>query len=139
MLCLHLHSRSHEIAKEHERILTYEARGRRLEFIVRAQQEGFLRVPVAVDAGDGARDGRRRALLQRGLLGVLLVGRREVVNGVLDHVARVHRLLQAAGDALHRGAAACAIQSDSWMDNIFLTLSWTAIIMLLGYRGVGGG
>ena len=57
-----------------------------------------------------AADGLRRPLLQRRLLGVLLVGRREVVDGILDHVARVHGLLQAAGDAFHGGTAACGRQ-----------------------------
>lgn len=44
-------------------------------------------------------------LFQGGLLGILLVGRGEVMDSILDHVSRVHRLLQAAGDALHGGAA----------------------------------
>lgn len=78
-----------------------------LELVVGAEQESFLCVATGTDGTVGAGDGRRRALLQRGLLGVLLVGWGEVVDGVLDHVPRVHGLLQAAGDALHRGTAAC--------------------------------
>ena len=54
-------------------------------------------------------EGRPPRLLQSGLLRVLLVGRGEVVDGVLDHVPRVHGLLQAAGDALHGGRAACVV------------------------------
>lgn len=77
-----------------------------LEFVVGAEQEGLLGVAAGADDTEGAADGRRGPLLQHGLLGVLLVGWGEVVDGVLDHVARVHGLLQAAGDALHGGAAA---------------------------------
>lgn len=64
-----------------------------LEFIVRAEEERLLRVAAAADGAVGAGDGRRGALLQRGLLGVLLVGWGEVVNGVLDHVTWIHGLL----------------------------------------------
>lgn len=78
-----------------------------LEFIVGAEQQRLLRVAAATDGAVGAGDGRRRPLLQCGLLSILLVGRREVVDGVLDHVARAHGLLQAAGDAPHGRAAAC--------------------------------
>lgn len=78
-----------------------------LEFIVGAEQERLLRVAAASDGAVRAGDGRRHPLLQGGLLGVLLVGRGEVVDGVLDHVTRAHGLLQTAGDALHGGAAAC--------------------------------
>lgn len=78
-----------------------------LEFVVRAQQECLFCVAAAADGAVGAGDGRWYPLLQRGLLGVLLVGRGEVVDGVLDHVARVHGLLQTAGDALHGCTAAC--------------------------------
>lgn len=45
------------------------------------------------------------SMLQCRLLGVLLVGRGEVVNGILDNVMRVHGLLEAAGNALHWGTA----------------------------------
>lgn len=53
--------------------------------------------------------GQRRpsASLQGRLLSVLLIRRREVMDGVLDHVAWIHGLLQAAGDALHWRAATC--------------------------------
>lgn len=79
------------------------------ELVVRAQQQRFLRVAAAAHHAVHVAHARRRwrrPLLQRGLLRVLLVGRREVVDGVLDHVSRVHGLLQAAGDALHWGRAA---------------------------------
>lgn len=76
-----------------------------LELIVRAKQERLLRVAAAADHTVHAAHGRWRPLLQRGLLGVLLVGRGEVVDGVLDHVTRVHGLFQAAGDTLHWGTA----------------------------------
>lgn len=46
-------------------------------------------------------------MLQRRLLGVLLVGWGEVVDRVLDDVVRVHGLLEAAGDALHGSATTC--------------------------------
>lgn len=82
-----------------------------LEFIVRAEQEGLLCVPAGTNSAVGAGRRRRCPLLQRGLLGVLLIGWGEVVDGVLDHVARTHGLLQAAGDALHRGAATCVRRS----------------------------
>lgn len=39
--------------------------------------------------------------LLRGLLGVLLVGRGEVVDGILHHVPGIYGLLQTAGNALH--------------------------------------
>lgn len=84
--------------------------GPALELVVRAQQERLLRVAAAADHAVHAGHGRRRPLLQRGLLRVLLVGRGEVVDGVLDHVTRVHGLLQAAGDALHRGTAAYGME-----------------------------
>lgn len=84
--------------------------GSALELVVRAQQERLLRVAAAADHAVHAGHGRRRPLLQRGLLRVLLVGRGEVVDGVLDHVTRVHGLLQAAGDALHRGTAAYGME-----------------------------
>jgi len=81
-----------------------------LELIVGAQQQCLLVVCVGADVAVATGEGRPpplARLLQRGLLRVLLVGGREVVDGVLDHVPRVHGLLQAAGDALHGGAATC--------------------------------
>lgn len=77
-----------------------------LELIIRTKQERLLGVAAAVDHTVHAGHRRWRPLLQSGLLGVLLVGRGEIVDGILDHVSRVHGLLQAAGDALHRGTAA---------------------------------
>lgn len=76
------------------------------ELVVGAQQQGLFIVPTGADGAVAAGQGRAATSLQRGLLRVLLIGRRKVVNGVLDHVARVHRLLQAAGDALHWGTTA---------------------------------
>lgn len=76
-----------------------------LELIVRAKQERLLCVAAAADHTVHAAHRRWRPLLQRGLLDVLLVGWGEVVDGILDHVTRVHGLLQAAGDTLHWGAA----------------------------------
>ena len=52
-----------------------------------------------------AGEGRPSASLKCGLLSVLLIGWGEVMDGVLDHVTRIHRLPQAAGDALHWGTA----------------------------------
>lgn len=63
------------------------------ELIVWTEQESFLGVAVGADGAVAAGDGRRRPLLQRGLLGVLLVGRGEVVDGILDHVPGAHGLL----------------------------------------------
>lgn len=79
--------------------------GSELKLIIRAKQQGFLIVPgvhAAVITGYG-RCGD--SLLQGGLLGVLLVGWGEIVDGILNHVSRIHGLLQAAGDALHGGTA----------------------------------
>ena len=77
------------------------------ELVVGAQQQGLLIVGPGADIAMATREGRPPRLLQRGLLGVLLVGRGEVVDGVLHHVPWVHGLLQTAGDTLHGGAAAC--------------------------------
>lgn len=77
------------------------------EFIIRAEEEGLLSVSPGAEVTVAAGEGGHPATLQGGLLGVLLVGRGEVVDGVLDHVSRVHGLLQAAGDALHRSTATC--------------------------------
>lgn len=49
--------------------------------------------------------------LQCGLLGVLLISRGEVMDGILDHVPWIHGLLQAAGNALHWGTAAIRVKS----------------------------
>lgn len=46
-------------------------------------------------------------MLQCRLLGVLLVGWREVVDRILDNVMGIHGLLEAAGDALHGSTATC--------------------------------
>lgn len=82
-----------------------------LELVIRAEQKSLLIVTCTAKAvGPGkavcaATPGGAR--LQRGLLCVLLVGRGEVVDGVLHDVMRVHGLFEAAGDALHGGTAAC--------------------------------
>lgn len=74
-----------------------------LKLIIGAEQEGFLIVPRAYGAMiTGDRRGSH-SLLQRRLLGVLLVSWGEIVDSILNHVSRVHGLLQAAGDALHGG------------------------------------
>lgn len=59
------------------------------ELVVRAEQQCFL---VAAAVGAAQR-------FAAALLCVLLIRRREVMDGVLQHVARIHRLLQTAGDA----------------------------------------
>ena len=82
-----------------------------LELVVGAEQERLFVVAAAAEAvGAGEAMGGPtpgRPGLQGGLLRVLLVGRREVVDGVLHDVVGVHGLLEAAGDALHGGTAAC--------------------------------
>lgn len=75
------------------------------ELVVRAEQQGFFVVAAGAEVTVAAREGRPPAPLERGLLGVLLISRGEVMDGILDHVSRIHRLLQAAGDALHWGTA----------------------------------
>lgn len=75
-----------------------------LELIIRVDQGDFVRLLRVLADG--------RALLAvlvrlhhllRGLLRVLLVGWREVVDGVLHHVSRIDGLFQSAGDAVHGG------------------------------------
>lgn len=76
-----------------------------LEFIIGAEQERLLCVSMGTDSAVGAGRRRRGPLLQSGLLGVLLIGWGKVVDGILDHVTWIHGLLQAAGNAFHRGTA----------------------------------
>lgn len=80
--------------------------GDSLEFIIRDNQQDFVRFLGALAAATCACLAVVLAGLYHllgGLLGVLLVGWGEVVDGILDHVPRVHRLLQTTGDALHGG------------------------------------
>lgn len=77
------------------------------ELIVGAEQQRLLIVPSGAEVTVAARESWPPASLQGGLLGVLLISWREVMDGVLHHVPWVHRLLQTAGDALHWCAAAC--------------------------------
>lgn len=91
MLTSSLHYRSSKRS-----LMEYLCSGRQaseLKLIIGAKQQGFLIVPgahAAVIAGYG-RCGD--PLLQGGLLGVLLVGWGEIVDGILNHVSRVHGLL----------------------------------------------
>lgn len=75
----------------------------RLELVIRCNQHDFVGLAGAlVDRGCfpvGAGVGH----VLCGLLGVLLIGRGEVVDGVLYHVSWVYGFFQAAGDALHWG------------------------------------
>ena len=75
------------------------------KLIVGAEQQGLFIVPPSAEVTVAAGEGWPPTSLQCGLLGVLLISRGEVVDGVLDHVPRIHGLLQAAGDALHWGTA----------------------------------
>lgn len=78
-----------------------------LQLVVRGDQHDFIQFARALAArGHFAVHAGRHHLL-RGLLRVLLVGRREVVDGVLHHVARVYGFLQTAGDAVHVGEVRC--------------------------------
>lgn len=76
------------------------------ELIVRAEQQGLFIVPTGAEVTVAAGERRAPTSLQCGLLCVLLIGRGEVMDGILDHVPRIHSLLQAAGYALHWGTAA---------------------------------
>lgn len=77
------------------------------ELVIRAEQQGLFVVPSGAEVAVAPGQGRPPAPLQCGLLGVLLIGWREVMDGILDHVSWIHGLLQAAGDALHGCAATC--------------------------------
>lgn len=76
-----------------------------LKLIIRAEQEGFLSVPCTHRAMATGEGWCFDPLFQSGLLSVLLISWREVVNGVLDHVPRIYGLLQATRDAFHRSRA----------------------------------
>lgn len=66
------------------------------ELIIRTEQQGLFIVPPGAEVAVAPGQGRPPASLQCGLLGVLLIGWREVMDGVLDHVSWIHGLLQAA-------------------------------------------
>lgn len=78
-----------------------------LELVIRGNQHDFVRLAGALVARGrfSVRAGLDHLLC--GLLGVLLVGWGEVVDGVLYHVSRVYGLLQTTGDALHRRDVLC--------------------------------
>lgn len=78
-----------------------------LELIIRCNQHDFVRLAGALDACGRFSIRAGQGHLLCGLLGVLLVGWREVVYGVLHHVSRIYCLLQTAGDALHRREVFC--------------------------------
>lgn len=72
-----------------------------LVLIIRCNQHDFVRLAGALAAcGHFSICGGQGHLLC-GLLGVLLIGWREVVDGILHHVSRVYRFLQTTGNALH--------------------------------------
>lgn len=73
-----------------------------------------------------------RPRLQSRLLGVLLVGRGEVVDGVLHNVMWAHGLLEAAGDALHGGTAACGEESGGARARVGRETLGQSLALLLG-------
>lgn len=73
-----------------------------LEFIIRGYQHDFVRLAGALVARGHFPIGAGLDHLLCGLLGVLLVGWRKVVDGILNHVSWVYGLLQTTRDALHR-------------------------------------
>lgn len=78
-----------------------------LELIIRGNQHDFIRLAGALVACVRFSVHAGLDHLLRGLHGVLLIGRGEVVDGVLYHVSWVYGLLQTAGDALHRRDVLC--------------------------------
>lgn len=78
-----------------------------LELVIGGDQHDLVRLAGALVACGEFPVGAGLHHLLCGLLGVLLVGRGEVVDGILHHVPRVDGLLQTAGDALHRGEVLC--------------------------------
>lgn len=79
----------------------------RLELIIRGNQHDFVRLAGALAARGYFSVHAGLDHLLCGLHGVLLVGRREVVDGILNHVSWVDGLLQAAGDAVHGREVLC--------------------------------
>ena len=73
-----------------------------LELVVGGDQHDFVRLSGALAVACLAILAGLHHLLC-GLLGILLVGWGEVVDGILYYISRVHRLLEAARDALHGG------------------------------------
>ena len=78
-----------------------------LELIIRGNQHDFIRLAGALVACVRFSVHAGLDYFLRGLHGVLLIGRGEVVDGVLYHVSWVYGLLQTAGDALHRRDGLC--------------------------------
>lgn len=75
-----------------------------LELVVGGDQHDFVGLLGAfAAAGPGFAILTGLDHLLGGLLGVLLVGWGEVVDGVLHYVPRIDGLLQATGDAVHGG------------------------------------
>lgn len=72
-----------------------------LEFIIRGNQHDFVRLAGAPVACGHFSICAGLDHLLCGLLGVLLVSRGEVVDGILHHVSWVYGLLQTTGNALH--------------------------------------
>lgn len=79
----------------------------RLELVIGGDQHDFVRLAGALVARGYFSVHAGLDHLLCGLHGVLLVGRREVVDGILDHVSWVDGLLQAAGDAVHGREVLC--------------------------------
>lgn len=75
------------------------------ELVIRTEQQGLFVVPAGAEVAMAAGEGWPCTSIQCGLLGVLLICRGKVMDGVLDHVTWIHRFLQAAGNALHWGTA----------------------------------
>lgn len=100
------------------------------ELVIRTQQQGLFIVPPGAEVAVAAGQGRAPASLQRGLLGVLLIGGREVMDGILDHVSWIHGLLQAARDAFHGSTATCVEEKERprWVGGVWFRSSrllWT--------------
>ena len=95
-----------------------------LKFIIGGNQHDFVRLAGALVARghSSVRAGLDHFLC--GLLGVLLVGWGEVVDGILYHVSRVYGLLQAAGDALHWGDVLCGKNTGTGSEAV----NWSRII-----------
>lgn len=75
------------------------------ELVIRAEQKRLFVVSAGAEVTVAAGQGRPPTSLQRGLLGVLLICRREIMDGVLDHVTWIHGFFQAARNTLHWSTA----------------------------------
>lgn len=78
-----------------------------LELIIRCNQHDFVGLAGALVSCGCFSVGAWLGHLLRRLLGVLLIGWGEVVDGVLHHVSWVYGFLQTTGDALHRRHVLC--------------------------------